>query len=195
MASITASLSRTAGWVVIVVWFIVRIGAVRAEGSQLELAVKATYLYKLAPFVEWPNPAAEFPGNVFPICIAGRDPFGAVLDRAVSGQSVAGHPIVVRRYQVITGNPGCAVVYITGSDTEPAAVILAALHAAPVLTVTDQDFDPKVKGIINFVVRDNRVRFQIDEATAAEDGLTISSKLLSLAVSVRQRPPSATAPR
>ena len=173
----------------------VPIGAARAESSQLELAVKATYLYKLAPFVEWPSLAAEFPQNVFPICIAGRDPFGAVLDGAVSGQTVSGHPVVIRRYEVIGGNPGCAVMYVTGSNAESIAAILVALRGTPVLTVTDQDFDPKVKGIINFVIRDNRVRFEIDDAMAAEDGLTISSKLLSLAVSVQQRPHSAATPR
>jgi hypothetical protein len=32
-----------------------------------------------------------------------------------------------------------------------------------------------------------RVRFRIDDQTAADDGLSISSKLLSLAVSVRLR--------
>jgi YfiR/HmsC-like len=43
-------------------------------------------------------------------------------------------------------------------------------------------------GVVNFVLRDNRVRFEIDENAASEDGLTISSKLLQLAVRVRPQP-------
>ena len=52
------------------------------------------------------------------------------------------------------------------------------------LTVTDAATDPAAKGIINFVIEDDRVRFEIDNSTAAAGGLTISSKLLSLAVHV-----------
>lgn len=158
------------------------------QGNELEYAVKATYLYKLAPFVEWPDRAAEFPGGVFPLCVVGRDPFGAVLDRAVNGQSIAGHPIVVRRFATITGNPGCAVMYVAGSEQQPAASVLAVVHGQPVLTVTDEALAPEVKGIIDFVLVDNRVRFDIDVAMATEDGLAISSKLLSLAITVRHRP-------
>ena len=43
-------------------------------------------------------------------------------------------------------------------------------------------------GIINFVAQGDRVRFGIDEAEAAVDGLTISSRLLSLATYVRKKP-------
>jgi len=49
--------------------------------DSLETAVKATYLYKFAPFVTWP----QRPGP-FVICVVGRDPFGPVLDQAVAGQ-------------------------------------------------------------------------------------------------------------
>jgi hypothetical protein len=37
------------------------------------------------------------------------------------------------------------------------------------------------------VIHDNRVRFEIDDAAAARNGLTISSKLLGLALSVKPR--------
>jgi len=56
-----------------------------------------------------------------------------------------------------------------------------------VLTVTDGAGPPGARGIIHFTLKDRRVRFVIDEAQAAERGLSISSRLLALAVSVRQR--------
>jgi len=56
-----------------------------------------------------------------------------------------------------------------------------------VLTITDAPADARDTGIINFVIRDNRVRFEIDLDAAARNQLTISSKLLSLATKVRAR--------
>ena len=69
-----------------------------AAQSEAELAVKATYLLKLPPFVAWPSPSDQFAGGAFPICIIGRDPFGPLLDRAAREQTVAGRPVIIRRY-------------------------------------------------------------------------------------------------
>jgi hypothetical protein len=172
-----------------IVWLVVPPGpqAAWSQDESLEYAVKATYLYKFAPFVDWPSPAAEFPDGSFTICIAGDTKFDAVVDRVVQGQDVAGHPVMIRPYTGAPGNPGCALIYLATDDAHAAATILAAVHGLPVLTVTDGATDAPVRGIINFVVSDGHVRFEIDSGAAAANGLTISSKLLSLAVRVLGR--------
>jgi hypothetical protein len=159
------------------------------QGASLEYAVKATYLDKFAPFVAWPSPSAEFPGGAFTVCVVGGDPLGPLLDRAVSGQRIGDHPVEVRRFATIAGDPGCSVMYITGSAAQPVPAVLAAVRGTPVLTVTDGAQDPAGSGIINFVLADDRVRFDIDTVAAAASGLTISSKLLSLALHVKQGAP------
>ena len=62
---------------------------------------------------------------------------------------------------------------------------LRALQGAPVLTVTDGAAAP---GIVDLVLSGGRVRFRIDDETARASRLAISSKLLSLAVSVTSKP-------
>ena len=52
--------------------------------------------------------------------------------------------------------------------------VVGAMRGKPILTVTDEASSADIKGIINFVIRDNRVRFEIDEAAAVADGLVIS---------------------
>lgn len=147
--------------------------------ANLETAVKATYLYKFAPFVTWPGGDASAP---FTICVVGADPFGGDLDRAVAGQGYNGRPFQIIRMAVITPQSPCAVAYLGGSRQQSVAVALKALHGAPVLTVTDEG---NPDGIIAFRVQDGRVRFRIDEEAAEDGGMIISSKLLSLALAVR----------
>ena len=60
------------------------------------------------------------------------------------------------------------------------------MRGKPVLTVTDARSSVR-RGMIHFVVVQGRVRFHIDEAAAVRSGLTINSRLLALALSVRQR--------
>jgi hypothetical protein len=158
-------------------------GVLRA-GAPLEFAVKATYLYKFAPFVGWP--AGAFPGGVpFSICVLGHDPFGAVLDDAVRGQSVSGRRIVVRRLVAPSETSSCQLLYIGRSPRFGAAEVLRQLRGRPVLTVTDEA-EGVSGGIVHFVLRDGRVRFALDADAARQNGLELSSRLLALAVSVRR---------
>jgi hypothetical protein len=155
-----------------------------AAQDSLEYAVKAAYLAKIAPFIEWPADAFASGTAPLNICVVGSDPFGAVLDRAAAGQQDNGHAIQVRR--VAAPEPGCQIVYLQGNaEQEPS--FAAALKGKPIVTVTDGA--PRTRaGIINFVIVENHVRFEIDDSAAIAAGLRISSKLLQLATNVRGGP-------
>lgn len=158
-----------------------------AQSNPLELAVKATFLYKFGPFVGWPQTIFAGPEAPVVLCIIGDGPFGATLDEAVAGQRIGQRPITLRRLATAERQSGCHIMYMAGSAAQPVAAALDAVRGTPVLTFTDESRGGEAKGIIHFVVRDDRVRFEIDEYAAAENGITISSKVLSLAVAVRPR--------
>lgn len=154
-------------------------GLARAD-STLEAAIKDTYLYKMAQFVSWP--AGALPPTDFVLCVVGHGQFASLLDQAVEGQKVQQRPIVVRRYDAISSNPGCQLLYIPDSGPRKAAEVLARVRGTPVLTVTNDAQGEAATGIVNFVLMNGRVRFEINRQAAAANGLAISSKLLSLAV-------------
>ncbi len=153
-----------------------------ADSGALEEAVKATYLYKLAQFVNWPP--GSLASGPFTLCVVGQGPFGPLLDHAVAGQTVQQHPIIVRRYASVAANSGCQLMYIAGPNSQLVASVLAKTRGSPVLTVTDGQ-DNSSAGIVNFVLQNGYVRFEIDPRAAAENGLSISSKLLAVAVRLR----------
>lgn len=160
-------------------------GAADAQGAPppapLEYVVKAAYLFKFTPFVDWPPRAFAAATSPFNMCVVGQDPFGAALDEAVRGQSVDQHPVVVRRYAVATAGMDCHLLFAGRSPTQSVAQALKLFQGQPVLTVSDQP-----GGMIRFVLQNGRVRFDVDAAAAQAGGLTISSKLLALSVSHRR---------
>jgi len=155
--------------------------AVSLAAEPLEYAVKAAYLYKFGLFVQWPSAAFAAPTSPVTLCVLGDDPFGATLDSTVSGQQIAGRPIKVQRLKSVARG-GCHILYAAGD----AGQALEALKGSSVLTVTDGQ-KQTTPGIISFVIKDNRVRFNIDDEAAAQNRLAISSKLLNLALSVKPR--------
>ena len=174
---------RRAGFQRLIGLLVVVFGLAPAATAQepLDLAVKATYLYKLAPFVDWPQGAFAGPDSPFDLCVIGDDPFGPILDRAVAGQRVGAHPIIVHRLPTAAARSGCELAFVEGSKDQTVREALRQLSGSPVLTVTDNQAS---RGIVDFITEDGRVRFRIDDQAASENGLTISSKLLSLAISV-----------
>jgi hypothetical protein len=160
-------------------------GGARADGGNLEYALKATFIYKLAAFVQWPGSAFDSAASPLNLCVVGSNPFGKLLDQAVAGQRIDSHPIVVRHIPVLDKAAGCHIVYVGVSNAESVAQELRSVRGTPVLTVTDAAFENSARGIVHFVIRDSRVRFEINSDAAAQNGVTISSKLKSLAVPSR----------
>src|SRR6266536_3047476 len=64
-----------------------------------EYDLKATFLYHLTQFVDWPPEA--FPTEETPLVIGvlGADPFGKVLDELVENEIVKNRKIAVQRFR------------------------------------------------------------------------------------------------
>ncbi|MEO8378269.1 MAG: YfiR family protein [Acidobacteriota bacterium] len=157
----------------------------------LEYAVKATFLYKFASFVEWPQGSFAHESSPLNLCVVGADPFGGRIQEAVSGQSVGRHPIVLRQLAKAEPQSDCHVMFVSRSASQPAAEALQAVSGTPTLTVTDSALGATA-GIMHFVIVAGRVSFDIDNAAASRNHLVISSKLLALARKVTAARPAAT---
>jgi hypothetical protein len=176
---------RTKPFLGIVIAGVALSASARADAA-LEYAVKAAYLPKFIPFITWPEgtfASATAPVN---ICVLGSDPFAGRLDQQAGALKAGERPVAVRHLTVPDPEASCQLLFM-GAGDDPAVVdgTLDAMKGKPVVTVTDSGL--KSRGVISFVIDANHVRFDIDDAAAAQDGLTISSKLLGLAHSVHQR--------
>jgi len=152
----------------------------KTAASASAYAVEANYLSKFAAFVEWPQSAFDSPTAPLTICVSGQDPFGQMLDEKVRGQHINDHPLIVHHGETVRSGMPCHILYVGGEASEEA---LQAIKHEPVLTVTDRG-GAGTGGMIQFTTVGRRVRFTIDQAAAQEGGITISSKLLELAVNV-----------
>jgi hypothetical protein len=154
----------------------------QAQPRALEFPVKAAFLARFASFVTWPDGELDGPLR---LCVVGDDPFGPVLDQAANAQSRGGRTVTVVRLDAPDDEARCDVAYVAGSRRASVGDMLAAMKGAHVLTITDAARGAD-RGMIHFVVFQDRVRFQVDAAQAARSGLAFSSKLLALALSVKR---------
>jgi hypothetical protein len=116
--------------------------------------------------------------------VLGRDPFDGALEAVVSGQTIGGRPIALRKVVDATGVPGCRVLYVPAEETRRFRPLLDAVRKSPILTVSDAPDFLERGGIIQFVLVSERVRFAVSMDAAQEAGLQLSAELLKVATRV-----------
>jgi hypothetical protein len=156
------------------------------QSKPSEYQVKAAYLYNFGRFVKWPPGLAAGKGDSFPVCVLGRDPFGPILDSTLAGEALEGKPVAVRRIARPQDAPDCRILFVSSTEENHLKEILAAVDQAGVLTVSDIPGFSRRGGMIQFVVEGDRVRFEINLATAESARLVLSSELLKVAAAVRR---------
>jgi hypothetical protein len=146
-----------------------------------EYQIKAAFLYNFAKFVKWPSPTFAEPDSPIVIGVLGENVFGGDLEQTIRDKTFNNHPFQVKQFHSVTEATNCQILFISASEQEHLPKILSGLQGTSVLTVSEMDHFIEAGGMINFVIEEKRVHFQINNEAAQKAGLTISSKLLSLA--------------
>ncbi|MDR7269432.1 hypothetical protein J2X20_002061 [Pelomonas saccharophila] len=163
-------------------------GAAQAgeDDSLVEYQVKAAFVCKFGNYVEWPPAAWGAAGEPFRIGVLASEAVVEEFRRTAAAASVAGRPVEVRKLARGEVPEGIHALFVSRGMTAQLPALLAALQGRPVLTVTELDPGPAT-GMINFVVVDDKVRFDILLPPAAQSSLKISVRLLGVARRVEGR--------
>jgi hypothetical protein len=159
------------------------LGVGRGQESQpTEYQIKAAFLFNFAKFVQWPPGAFADATSPIVIGVLGENPFHEDLARTIRNKAVDDRPLLVKELRSPTEARKCHILFISASEKKRLPKILKGLKGASVLTVSEMDHFTENGGMINFVLKGTKIRFQINHEEATQAGLKISSKLMSLAV-------------
>ena len=146
-----------------------------------EYLIKAGFIYNFANLVQWPATAFAQPDSPIVIGILGEDPFGTVLDRVLAGKRVNGRVFLVKRLKSVADLKECHILFVSSSEIAHLAEAIHSVKGMPILTIGEIAGFAKRGGIINLVLEDNKVHFEVNVEAAKEADLIISSRLLALA--------------
>jgi hypothetical protein len=151
-----------------------------------EYEVKAAFLFNFAKFVEWPSEAFSGPSQPITICVLGKNPFGSALNEVIAGNTLHGRPFSTRLIADIRENEDCHILFFPASESKSTRPLLEQVRNPCALTVGEAGNFLPGGGMVNFVIQDGRVRFEINPAAVGKSNLRVSSKLLSLATNSRK---------
>jgi hypothetical protein len=175
-----------------------------ADTAQIQASqVKAAFIYNFIKFVDWPEEKSSMDKPIT-VGVLGVSPFGDAFKKIKDSQ-IKGRKVEIKNFNGfgnLTGSEKditneiqkrikelgqCDVLFICASEQKFFRTILPSLEIYHVLTVSDSKGFLEAGGIINFVMEDKKVRFEINMASAKRSKLDVRSKLLRLAKRVVEK--------
>lgn len=143
--------------------------------------VAAAYIHKFASFVEWPAGSFAQADSPVVIGVMGADAFADDMAVSLVGRTSNGRKLVVRK--LLPGDPltGLHMLFLGQLRKSELIESYARLRERPVLTITESEEAFSLGAMINFVVVDERLRFEVALKPVSLSNLKISGLMLAAA--------------
>lgn len=155
----------------------------------LENSLKAAFLYKFADYVDWPAEAFPTPDAPITIAVVDDDIVAERLAEMTVDRTAQGRPIAVQRLAADQPVARAHILFVGGGAADRLGALAQRVAGQPVLLVTDTEGALQRGSMINFVIAERRLRFEVALDAAENSGLRLSSRLLAVALDVRRRTP------
>lgn len=162
----------------------------RAESDTTvaEYRIKAAFLFKFVGFIDWPPATSDRADAAFTIGVLGGATLGNELEQIAAGHQVNGHPVRVRLLARGDSAAGLQVLFVGRNEAARLNALVAATDGMATLVVSESDGALALGSAINFVVVDDKVRFDVALHSINRAGLKISARLLAVARVVQPDP-------
>ena len=153
--------------------------SVAIAGSDAE--VQAAFLTKLAIFVKWPETA--FVDSEAPIvtCALNAPKIARSLDSLAADTTVKGRHFEIRRIEAAADTEGCHMVVLGSGNRRSQRSVARQLNTKGLLTVATSRAFAEDGGMVGMEMHKGRIAFEVNNGSAKNADLMISSRLLRLA--------------
>lgn len=145
--------------------------------------IKSVFIYNFTRYVEWPT---DYQTGNFIINMYGTNAaMLAELNAMAKTKTVGAQKIEIRNTTTLDGIGKCNILYVTPDVTTPIADIISKISGKSTLLVTEKPGFAQKGAAINFVVVENRQKFELNKANAEKYNLKVSAQLVTLSIPVQ----------
>lgn len=145
----------------------------------IEYKVKAAYIFKFFKFFEWNNSDSTIPKQPFRIGVIGDSPIYAALENLskISG----GEGIIPKKINVGDSLEGLHLLFLSKSSSDSLQKVTQESQSLNILTVGEETSFCLKGGAVNFVIENEKVKFEINRQAVKKAGIKVSSRILKAA--------------
>lgn len=140
---------------------------------------KAMFTLNFVRYVGWPEAAKQ---GDFVIGVVRDGAITEQLQTQTVGKKFGYQNVVVKEFNKVEDITDCQVLYFSNSYNyaKNASVVKQKLGGKNSLIITEREGAIKSGSMINFVVRDSKLKFELSNLNAQSFGIKLSSSLASL---------------
>jgi hypothetical protein len=151
-----------------------------------EYRVKAAFIYNFTKFVEWPQTAFENNSDFIILSVAPNNDPDSDVFFSLNNKTVGGKKIKVRICDDIKDIGDCHILFLDSTDPKYIQDVLRTVRDKNVLTVGHIRGFIQEGGIINFFIKDGKLRFEVNLDAAKHSGIRLGSQILMSAESITE---------
>ena len=165
------------------------------DGDRLEYEIKAAFLVNFAKFSQWPAAKEDINKPIF-IGVIGLSPFSKEVTDALESKKVNERTVKINSFagykehkklpkeefeKTVSELQACHILFICQSESDIFNEINEAVSNSSVMTVSDIPGFVDAGGIINFVIDNTKVGFEVNVKAATDAKIEIRSQMLRVA--------------
>lgn len=161
-------------------FFLFVLTTIGVYAQDAELAkYKAMFTLNFIRYIGWPESAKV---GDFVIGVVKDAALTEQLNAQVVGKKFGAQTIYIREFKSVDEITKCQILYFSDNQSfsKNAALVKQKTGTKDVLLITETEGAIELGSMINFVVRDNKLKFELSSSNADKSGLKFSSSLTTL---------------
>ncbi len=140
---------------------------------------KSLFTLNFVRYIGWPESQKQ---GDFVIGVLKNKELAAQLKMQTSGKKVGYQNIVVKEFKNVEEIVDCQIIYVSQylNYKKHASAINSKIAGVGTLVITESEEATNSGSMINFVVRDEKLKFEVSESNATDSGLLFSNSLAAL---------------
>jgi hypothetical protein len=149
------------------------------EPNNSNAKIKATFIYNFTKYIDWPDKYKE---GSFVIGILGTTTFYNDLTALLSTKTAGNQKFIIKSYPDAESlNGTCHILFIPAENSTWLPNVLKKIQGKCTLIITEKSGLAKQGAAINFIVENNKQRFELNKTNIEKYNMKVSSTLVALA--------------
>jgi len=155
-------------------------GFVSDQSVDTNAKIKTVFLYNFTKYIEWPTQYKK--GNFVIGLLGASSSLASELDKMAQSKTVGDQKFQIKKYTSTTGLDGCHILFVAPDCSIPFSEVTSKLKGKSTLIVTERSGLAKQGSAINFVIVDNKQKFELNKGNAEKYNLKVANSLSQLAI-------------
>jgi hypothetical protein len=141
---------------------------------------QAMFIFNFSRLIEWP---ASYRNGPFIIGVLGTSTVADELEIYTKGKKVGTQDIQILRFKSPQEISSCHILFVPFARSKQLGEISITLQGKSTLIITEKNGALNEGSAINFVILENKLKFEMKAENASKLGIKVSSKLEEMALS------------